>query len=78
MDEEKKVIDKPEQLKKRRTAEEIAADRLAREKKIDAEAEAAKVNIADMEKQIAAMQKKVVEEKRSLKLPGTPSVPIRQ
>ena len=67
MDEEKKVIDKPEQSKKRRTAEEIAADRLAREKKIDAEAEAAKVNIEDMEKQIAAMQKKVVEEKKKLK-----------
>ena len=68
MDEEKKVMEELEQKpKKRRTAEEIAADKLARGKKLNEDAETAKTNISDMEKQIADMQAKIAEEKKKLK-----------
>ena len=82
MDEEKKVNEQEEQQnnentenvndaekkpKKRRTAEEIAADKLAREKQLNDDAMTAKSNIADMEKQIAEMQAKIAEEKKKLK-----------
>lgn len=60
-----KKTGKQESTKKRRTAEEIAADKLAREKKLIQEAEEAQANIIDYEKQIAVLlaQKKEAEKK---------------
>ena len=61
-------VNEPEQKpKKRRTAEEIAADKLAREKKLNEDAEAAKVNIFTWEKEIAEAQARIAEEKKKLK-----------
>ena len=61
-------VNEPEQKpKKRRTAEEIAADKLAREKKLNEDAEAAKVNISTWEKEIAEAQARIAEEKKKLK-----------
>ena len=67
MDEEKKVNEQEVKPKRRRTAEEIAAAKLAREKKLNEDAVEAKANIANMEKQIAEMQAQIAEEKKKLK-----------
>ena len=53
--------------KKRRTAEEIAADKLAREKQLIKDAEEARANIVDYEKQIAALLEQKKEAEKILK-----------
>ena len=58
---------KKESTKKRRTAEEIAADKLAREKKLIQEAEEAQTHIIDYEKQIAALLEQKKEAEKILK-----------
>ena len=60
-----KKTGKQESTKKRRTAEEIAADKLAREKKLMQDAEEAQADIIIYEKQIAELlsQKKEAEKK---------------
>ncbi len=53
--------------KKRRTAEEIAADKLAREKKLMQDAEEAQANIINYEKQIAELLSQKKEAEKILK-----------
>lgn len=69
-DEQQKVVqtgknESKKESKKRRTAEEIAADKLAREKQLIQDAEEARADIINYEKQIAALlaQKKEAEKK---------------
>ena len=62
-----KKTGKQESTKKRRTAEEIAADKLAREKKLMQDAEEAQAHIVDYEKQIAALLAQKKEAEKTLK-----------
>ena len=68
MDNDKKINENEQEPKpkRRRTAEEIAAERLARERRLNEDAEAAKANITEMEKQIAEYQLKIEEARKKL------------
>ena len=50
--------------KKRRSAKEIAEDKLKREKQLNSDAETAKANIAEYKKQMAELQKKIEAEEK--------------
>lgn len=52
---------------KRRKKAEIAAEKLAREKQLNSDAEAAKTNIANYKKQMAELQKLIDEEENKRK-----------
>lgn len=71
-DEQQQVVqtgknESKKESKKRRTAEEIAADKLAREKQLIKDAEEARANIVDYEKQIAALLEQKKEAEKILK-----------
>lgn len=62
-----KVTAVQKEKKKRRSAKEIAEDKLKREQQLNSDAETAKANIAEYKKQMEELQKKIAEEENKRK-----------